>query len=229
MKSQGVRGRAIAGDCWDLGALRDGNYGSRFSALSRSVLLACCPLHGFIRPRSKGEGRRASQQKRSVNKDLPHQQSCGKGDACHSPLPHNHAFLTQRLSICPVIPPSLRTPCWFPLEEPQLLGRLLQQQGPQTTPVPNFPSQARVGLSHEVKITHWLFMSKSSQSHHTVLSSACLIFSGCLSRLWAPNLSQPLFFDPFWNFCAINLSPLQCLVPSTGRPFRISCGHGCPN
>lgn len=85
MKSQGVRGRAIAGDCWDLGALRDGNYGSRFLALSRSVLLACCPLHGFIRPRSKCEGRRASQRKCSVNKDLPHQQSCGKGDACHSP------------------------------------------------------------------------------------------------------------------------------------------------
>lgn len=99
MKGQGVRGRAIAGDCWDPGALRDGNYGSRSLALSMSVLLACCPLHGFIRPRSKCEGRKASQQKCSVNKDLPHQQSCGKGDACHSPLPHNHAFLTQRLSI----------------------------------------------------------------------------------------------------------------------------------
>lgn len=145
-EGQGVGGKAIAKGCWGLGAPRVGNYGRSSWTLSMFVLLACCPPHRFMRPRSKSEVRRTSQQKRPNNKDLPPQQSCSRGDTCHSSLPHNHDFLTLRLSICPAIPPSPRAPCWFPLEEPQLPGRPRQQQGPRTAPVPNFPSQARVGL-----------------------------------------------------------------------------------
>lgn len=61
MKGQGVRVRAIASHCWGLRALRDGNFGRSSWALPMSGLLACCPLHGFMRPRSKSEGRRTSQ------------------------------------------------------------------------------------------------------------------------------------------------------------------------
>lgn len=61
----------MAGDCWRLRAPRDGNHGSSSWDFSVSVLLDCCPLHGFMRPQSNCEGRRASQQKRPINKDLP--------------------------------------------------------------------------------------------------------------------------------------------------------------
>lgn len=138
----------IAGDC---GFLEMGTMVAAPGTFPCLCFWIACLLRGYVRPRSKCEGRRASQQKRPINKDLPHQQSCSRGDACHSPLPHNHAFPTQSLSICPAIPPSPGAPCWFALEEPQLPGRILQQQGSRMAPVPNFPSQSRVGLSVEVK------------------------------------------------------------------------------
>ena len=60
----------MAGDGWGWGAPKDGNYGSSSRAFTMSVLLAHCPLRGFVRSRSKSKGRRIFQQKFPINKDL---------------------------------------------------------------------------------------------------------------------------------------------------------------
>ena len=70
MKGQDVTGKVMAGDGHGLGAPRGGSYGSSSWVFSTSVLLACCPLLGFMSSRGKGKGRRAFQQKCPINQDL---------------------------------------------------------------------------------------------------------------------------------------------------------------
>lgn len=85
MKGQDVTGKVMAGDGHGLGAPRGGSYGSSSWVFSTSVLLACCPLLGFMSSRGKGKGRRAFQQKCPINQDLLPPAEVRHGG--HLPLP----------------------------------------------------------------------------------------------------------------------------------------------
>lgn len=81
-----MRGKGTAGAGCGLGAPKDGNYDSSSRAFSTSVLLAHCPLHGFVGSRSKSKGR-TFQQKFRINKDLlpPAEVQRGCGGALATP------------------------------------------------------------------------------------------------------------------------------------------------
>lgn len=96
VKGQDVIGKVMAGDGCGLGAPRGGSYGSSSWVFSTSVLLACCPLLGFMSSRSKVKGRRAFQQKCPINQDLLPPAEVQHGGHLPLPLPGNHDFLTQR-------------------------------------------------------------------------------------------------------------------------------------
>lgn len=85
VRVQDGRGKAVAGDCWGWATPRDGSYGSSSWTLSMSVLLAYCLLRGFMRPRSKSKGRRASQQKCPINKALRPPGELQQGRGAHLP------------------------------------------------------------------------------------------------------------------------------------------------
>lgn len=137
-----------------------------------------------MRPRSTREGRRISQQKRPLNKALLPPAERWQGGHCHSSLPHHHDFPTQRLSVCPAIPPSTGAPCWFPLEvSPSSRGDLGNSRAHGR--LRSQTSHHRQGLACpvEVNITHWRFVSKSPQQSH---------------RDGSPGSVSNLLWPPFW-------------------------------
>lgn len=137
----------------------------QFSGLFYVCALAHCPLHGFVRSRSKSKGR-TFQQKFPINKDLlppaEVQRGCGGGTR-HSSLPQNHDFLTQR---CPSVQPfcqALEPHADFLWKSPSSWGDLSSSRAHGWLQFQTSHPGQGLAWSVEVKITHWLFMSKSPQ------------------------------------------------------------------